>query len=240
MGGAGTVPPADGTPRPDAALDHLISDTRDRLRAPWAAGIAGLVFAALFVIALLLLRTVPIYGAGDQAIADWFSSGGDTAIVVGALYCIPFAGVMFLWFVAVIRDQIGDREDQFFATAFFGSGLLFVALLSTSAALLGMPIVSLFSDATINLGDSADNSLRVMGHQFERNASGEFIVPFFFTLLLFLLGLLLATCTLWLARGLGWVYGHVVQAIQVARPRAVLVRPVERPTAPHSAEGGTP
>lgn len=116
---------------------------------------------------------------------------------------------------------------------------LFVVLLSTSAALLGMPLVSLFSDATINLGDSADNTLSVMGHQFERNASGEFIVPFFLTLLLFLLGLLLATCTLWLARGLGWVYGHVVQAIQVARPRAVLVRPVERPAAPHSAEGNT-
>ena len=36
---------------------------------------------------------------------------------------------MFLWFVAVIRDQIGEREDRFFATVFFGSGLLFVALL---------------------------------------------------------------------------------------------------------------
>ncbi|NBQ16326.1 MAG: hypothetical protein EBU31_17365, partial [Proteobacteria bacterium] len=31
-------------------------------------------------------------------------------------------------------------------------------------------------------------------------------------------GLALATATLWLARGFGWVYGHVVQAIQVARP----------------------
>ncbi|MBL9140302.1 MAG: sensor domain-containing protein [Phycisphaerae bacterium] len=105
---------------------------------------------------------------------------------------------------------------------------LFVALLSTSAALLGMPIVSLFSDATINLGNDADVNIRVLGHDLERNASGEFVLPFLLTLLLFVLGLLLATCTLWLARGLGWVYGHVVQAIQVARPRAVLVRPVER------------
>lgn len=126
---------------PQPALDHLISDTRDRLRAPWAAGIAGLVFAGLFVVALLLIRSVPIYDAGDEAIADWFASGGDTAIVIGALYCIPFAAVMFLWFVAVIRDQIGDREDQFFATVFNGAGLLFVALLFVEAAIAGSLVV---------------------------------------------------------------------------------------------------
>jgi hypothetical protein len=36
-----------------------------------------------------------------------------------------------------------------------------------------------------------------------------------------LAGLALFTATLWLARGMGWVYGHVVQAIQVARPQPV-------------------
>lgn len=136
------APPADpSAPRGDAAFDHLISDARDRLRAPWAAGIAGIVFSVLFVVALVLLRTVPIYDDGDQAIADWFAVGGDTAIVIGALYCIPFGAVMFLWFVAVIRDQIGDREDQFFATVFFGSGLLFVALLFVEAAVAGSLVV---------------------------------------------------------------------------------------------------
>ena len=35
------------------------------------------------------------------------------------------------------------------------------------------------------------------------------------------LGLALATGTLWLARGTGWVYGQVVKAIQVAKPQAV-------------------
>ena len=31
--------------------------------------------------------------------------------------------------MAVIRDQIGEREDRFFATVFLGSGLLFLAML---------------------------------------------------------------------------------------------------------------
>ena len=49
---------------------------------------------------------------------------------------------MFLWFVAVIRDQIGEREDRFFATVFFGSGLLFVAILFAAAAVASTPVVA--------------------------------------------------------------------------------------------------
>lgn len=119
---------------PDPSMNHLITETRDRLKAPWAAGVAGLVFSFLFVVSLLLLRGLPVFTATDAEVADWFASGGDTAVVIAALYCIPFAAVAFLWFVAVIRDQIGDREDQFFSTVFFGSGLLFVTMMMVTAA----------------------------------------------------------------------------------------------------------
>ena len=47
----------------------------------------------------------------------------------------PSPGIAFLWFIAVVRDQVGDREDRFFATVFFGSGLLFVGLLFAAAAI---------------------------------------------------------------------------------------------------------
>ena len=63
---------------------------------------------------------------------------GISGAVIGGLYLAPFAGIMFLWFVAVIRDQIGEREDRFFATVFFGSGLLFVAILFVSVAVASM------------------------------------------------------------------------------------------------------
>ena len=33
-------------------------------------------------------------------------------------------GIAFLWFIGVIRDRVGDREDRFFATVFLGSGVL--------------------------------------------------------------------------------------------------------------------
>jgi hypothetical protein len=38
-----------------------------------------------------------------------------------------------LWFIAAIRNLIGDLEDRFFATVFLGSGLLFVAMLLIAA-----------------------------------------------------------------------------------------------------------
>jgi hypothetical protein len=42
-----------------------------------------------------------------------------------------------LWFIGVLRDHLGNREDQFFATVFLGSGLLFLAMLFAAGALVG-------------------------------------------------------------------------------------------------------
>jgi hypothetical protein len=53
------------------------------------------------------------------------------------LNLLPFAGIAFLWFVAVVRNRLGALEDRFFATVFLGSGLLYVAMVFTSAALAG-------------------------------------------------------------------------------------------------------
>ncbi|WP_445927651.1 hypothetical protein [Leptodesmis sp.] len=47
---------------------------------------------------------------------------------------IPFAGIAFLWFMGVVRDYLGDNEDQFFATIFLGSGLVHLGTKSHEAA----------------------------------------------------------------------------------------------------------
>ena len=46
-----------------------------------------------------------------------------------SLNLVPFAGIAVLWFIEVIRDQLGEVEDRLFSTVFLGSGLLFLALL---------------------------------------------------------------------------------------------------------------
>jgi hypothetical protein len=65
----------------------------------------------------------------------WIS--GSSATLALATNLVPFAGIAFLWFIGVLRDRLGELEDQFFATVFFGSGLLFLALLFVAAATIG-------------------------------------------------------------------------------------------------------
>ena len=121
-------------PGPTDAVDQAFSTARRQVRAPATAGVVGLAFAILFTGAVALLRTLPLGGASDADIAAWFASGGDSQVVIGGLYLAPFSGIAFLWFVAVVRDQIGDREDRFFATVFLAGGILFVALLFAASA----------------------------------------------------------------------------------------------------------
>ena len=113
-----------------------------RARAPWAASAAGIAFSVLFTVAMVLLRSSPMGDPTGTDLAHVFSSGGDLPMVIGGLYLGPFSGIAFLWFVAVIRDQVGEREDRFFATVFFGSGLLFVALLFAALAVASTPVMA--------------------------------------------------------------------------------------------------
>jgi hypothetical protein len=122
-------------PRARPALRHRSAAERG-LTTPRAAGVAGIVFAVLFVAALALLRGQLGVKLDTQTVMDNLNSGQTTAALIG-LYMMPFAGIAFLWFIGVIRDRIGDREDRFFATVFLGSGLLFVAMLFAGAAVLG-------------------------------------------------------------------------------------------------------
>jgi hypothetical protein len=102
------------------------------LRAPRAAGIAGMVFAFLFVAALLLLK--PPLAASDLQLLAWYTGNARETVSLVGLYLIPFAGIAFLWFIGVVNQRIGHREDRFFSTVFLGSGLLFVAMLFAAAA----------------------------------------------------------------------------------------------------------
>src|SRR3954470_15330611 len=96
-----------------------------RLQTPRAAGIAGLAFAALFVISIMLLRSHPAAGSTASEIGDFYLRKDAGRVALVGVYLAPFSGIAFLWFIAVVRNLIGDREDRFFATVFLGSGLLF-------------------------------------------------------------------------------------------------------------------
>ena len=58
-----------------------------------------------------------------------------TGLIRLSLHLVPFAGIAFLWFIGVVRDQLGSVEDRLFSTVFLGSGLLFLAMLFVGAVL---------------------------------------------------------------------------------------------------------
>jgi hypothetical protein len=122
--------------QPPDELAALETAAARGLATPRAAGVAGIVFAVLFSLALLFLRQSLGRAVDSETVLRNVAGSGATLALAG-LYIVPFAGIAFLWFIAVVRDRIGEREDKFFATVFLGSGLLFVAMLFAAAAVLG-------------------------------------------------------------------------------------------------------
>ncbi len=103
----------------------------------------------LTVTYVLLRSTVP---EDPTDAGEWLSTGSGRVDI--ALWLVPFAGIAFLWFIGVIRDRLGEHEDQFFSSVLFGSGLLFIAMAFIASALAGALIASYQLDpvATIENG----------------------------------------------------------------------------------------
>jgi hypothetical protein len=121
-----------------------------RLTTPRAAAFAGIVFSVLLTVTYVLLRSTVPEDPTDAG--EWLSTGSGR--VDFALWLVPFAGIAFLWFIGVIRDRLGDQEDQFFSSVLFGSGLLFIAMTFIASALAGALIAAYQLDpvATIENG----------------------------------------------------------------------------------------
>jgi hypothetical protein len=123
-------------------MNQDTTTTKTRLTSPRAAAIAGILFSVLLLTSLVLVRlSVP---ADPQDAGVWLTANGKNVTL--ALNLVPLAGIAFLWFIGVVRDRLGDREDRLFATVFLGSGLLFLAMLFASAAVAG-GVISLFGTA---------------------------------------------------------------------------------------------
>ncbi len=104
------------------------------LAPPRGAAIAGVIFSLLMFASFGLVRyAIPTDLTATDA---WLNEPERRNAMRLALDLVPFAGIAFLWFIGVFRNRLGALEDQFFATVFLGSGLLFVASLFGVAALM--------------------------------------------------------------------------------------------------------
>jgi hypothetical protein len=122
--------------------DSAIAQVDRRAATPIAGAIAGMLFAILFAASVTIMR-----GSMNDLTNDsgaWLESGARSIKV--ALGLVPFAGLFFLWFIAVARERLGRFEDQFFATVFIGSGLLFLAMIFAAAASAGALVAAYAKD----------------------------------------------------------------------------------------------
>jgi hypothetical protein len=108
------------------------SRSRPALAPPQGAAISGVIFAVLMIVGLGLVRyAIP---ADLKTPGIWLSEPSHRNAVLLALKLVPFAGIAFLWFIGVLRSRLAELEDQFFASVFLASGILFVASLFAAAA----------------------------------------------------------------------------------------------------------
>lgn len=91
---------------------------------------------------MLFIRERPAPGSSASQIEDFYLRGNSGRVALVGLYLVPFAGIAFLWFIAAIRGNLAEREDRFFGTVFFGSGLLFVGMLFAASAAAGSLIAA--------------------------------------------------------------------------------------------------
>jgi hypothetical protein len=103
--------------------------TARRWRSRRSAAIAGIVFAVLLLAGLTMIR-IALSESSFQALQ---TDAQRRSLIRLSLHLVPFAGIAFLWFIGVVREQLGNVEDRLFSTVFLGSGLLFLAMLFMGA-----------------------------------------------------------------------------------------------------------
>jgi hypothetical protein len=112
---------------------HPEARAERRAATPLAGAMAGILFAVLFTVSVAIIVTSVHELPTDTG--SWLDT--DAGRFKFAIGLMPFAGLFFLWFIAVARERLGQFEDQFFSTVFLGSGLLFLAMIFAAAASAG-------------------------------------------------------------------------------------------------------
>ena len=181
--------------------DTQVSLTRQALKTPRSAAIAGIIFAILYGASMVLLNV----SLTHEPTAGLARTVTDPRSVTLALNLIPYAGIAFLWFIGVIRDLLGDSEDRLFATVFLGSGLLFLALTFIGAALAAALLTAL----AIESGVLVQSGVMLYGSTVVYNIFNIYAVR--------MAGVfMISLATIWLRTGVmhrGWVFLTYVLAL---------------------------
>lgn len=136
-----------------------VDGVRRALSSVESAALSGLGAAALLSLSVYLLGRQPGVRSSTENLT-WYADAGNRSTVFLGLNLAALGVVAFVWFMAVIRRRLGEREDQLIATVFMSSGIAFGLLTITAAVCAAAPtLVVHFGDAT-----SLDESTVALAH----------------------------------------------------------------------------
>ena len=137
------------------------------IRSPRAAAFAGIAYSILMITGMLLLASIVRVKLEDitPELLDTWSRRVSLIILL-----VPFAGIAFLWFTGVIRDLLGEQEDRFFSTLFYGSGIIQVVLLFMWGAIFA----TIMATKTMMATESIDARVYLFGFALMNEIIGNY------------------------------------------------------------------
>lgn len=201
----------------------------------WVVCVGSLALGTLPILlglplAVFLLGSVRAICLAEGKVVEFFLGVRMPRRVQPVQVLTPVGGVAEIGFWKRIGCWLTDIRSwlslaYLLGNFFVATGLF--ALFVTLGALVLMMVVAPLAQAAgwpaIHVADG-DTEIRFLWERLTPDADGVVHLSTSTSVLSVLLGMALATATLWLALGTGWVYGQVVKAIQVARPQAVAQR----------------
>lgn len=140
---------------------------QSEIRSPRSAAFAGIGYSILMITGMILLASIARVRL-EEITPELLESWSRKASLI--ILLVPFAGIAFLWFTGVIRERLGELEDRFFATLFYGSGIIQVVLLFIWGAIFGAVMVA----RTMSGIGLIDNQIYIFGFALMNEIIGNY------------------------------------------------------------------
>jgi len=137
--------------RPDTGAEAMADARWRQVRALGRmSALSGMVFAALFVVALVLVQHAPKLRDPDAVYARFYAAGGSALATLG-IYVVPFAGIALLWHLSATRAMFRAVPREFSPVQTWlqmAAGVLFLCMMFVGSATVGA--VALLSTFAVN------------------------------------------------------------------------------------------
>lgn len=122
------------------------------VRSIEAAAVAGIAFGVLALVGVALMLDFSDQLDSSTQAVEWLENEANTRRQIVALNAISISSIAFVWFVAVIRRRVAEREDRFFGTVFLASGIAFIGVWLAGAVAMTAPAFALayFEGASVD------------------------------------------------------------------------------------------